>query len=75
MVIVHWKNAFVDAEADFNEVLHQIHQVVASTAAATSAVSCGTGDGIENERSYLDMALQILELIQNDDQVGMSWSP
>ena len=30
-----------------------VHQLVVSTAAAARALSCGTGDRMENERAYL----------------------
>ena len=38
-----------------------------STAKATAAHSCGTGDRSENERRDLESAVKILEFIQNED--------
>ena len=48
---------------DLNEGLHKIHQLRASTAAATGALSGETRDRMENAPSYLDKAMQILELV------------
>ena len=40
--------------------------MVESTAAATRALSCGTGDRMENERTYLDAASALLDRSQSE---------
>ena len=60
-------------EADLNEGLRNIRQLVSSTAMPTAALSYGTGDRNENERQYLESALENLELIQNEDESAFEW--
>ena len=45
--------SFDEAMAELNEGVREIHQLVASTAAATGALSCGTGNRLDNEVTYL----------------------
>ena len=62
--------SFDEVEVDLNEGLHQIRQLVAATTSDTGALSCGTGDRMDNKRKYLDDVMQILEMIQNEDEDG-----
>ena len=52
--------ATCEAENDLNHGLRHLHNSVGSIAAATSALSCGTGDRMGNEKTYLDVVLQML---------------
>ena len=44
---------FDEAENDLNDSLRNLHQVAESTAAALVALSCGTGDRMDNVRTSL----------------------
>ena len=55
--------ALEEAEGDLFHGLRNIHQLAVSTAAVTGALSCGAGDRMENERTYLDLVLVIVESI------------
>ena len=65
--------SFDEMEADLNEGLRNIPQLVSSTAMPRAALCCGTGDHNENERQYLESALENLELIQNEDESAFEW--
>ena len=51
----------VTAEDDFNEGLGCVRALVGDTAAATSALSCGTNDRDDNELKYLQEALCLVD--------------
>ena len=59
---------FDEAESGLNHGLWNLHQLVLSSAAATGALSCGTRHKPENERTHMDMALAILDRVQNEGQ-------
>ena len=52
---------FDEAEVDLNEGPRRIHQLVAATATATSAMSTNTSGRMENEHNYLQKCMRILE--------------
>ena len=54
--------------ANRNHGLRDLHHVVLCLATATDAWSCGTTDRTENEKKYLELALEIREKIQNDEE-------
>ena len=58
-----------EVEVDLNQGLRNMQPLVSSTATATAAFSYGTGGRNENKRQYLASAVQILQLIQNEDEV------
>ena len=60
--------SFDEAEADLNQGLNNIRQLVSFTAMATGVLSCGANDRAENEINYLEMALDILDRIQNEEE-------
>ena len=57
-----WATSFDEAELDLNEGLHKLHQLVAATVSATGALSCGTGNRMENEHKCLEKAMRILDM-------------
>ena len=63
--------SFHEAEVDLNQGLQNFRQLVSSIAMATGALSCGTTDGAENEKSYLEMNLDILDRIQNEEESAL----
>ena len=59
--------AFDEAEVDLNHGLRNFHQLVRSTATATAALWCGSGDRVENERKYLDSAVRMWDFTKTED--------
>ena len=51
---------FVKVESEVNRSLQEVKAAVEATVTATCALSCGTGDSNENDKTYLEAALTIL---------------
>ena len=49
---------------------HKSRSVVAATACATGALSCGTGDRMDNERKCLEKDMRILDMNLKEDDGG-----
>ena len=59
--------SFDEAETDLNQGWQNIQQLVSSTAMVTGALTCGTNDKAENDKKYLEMALDMWDRFQNEE--------
>ena len=62
--------AFDEAEGALNEGPVCVHKLIAATATASSAMSIGTGDRVDNEHECLQKALFSLNKMINEDDKG-----
>ena len=62
---------FDRTEAEVNLSLQEFKASMEATVAATSALSCGTNDRADNERSYLESALKILSGMMDTEEDGI----
>ena len=64
-------------EGDMSAELVELKSTAGATAAATLALSCGTGDRTENEKAYLDESLTSLRTVaagdMEEDGVSRRW--
>ena len=66
-----WCRVFDRTGGEVNLSLQELEAAMEATVAATSALSCGTNDRADNERSYLELGLKILSGMMDTEENGI----